>query len=188
MGRIQVLGRPNPLDSRPEKQDKQVGQSDQPNYIVNNPPKSSSTWAQPVVERSVQPRCWVGPSCKTWPLDRTQKRPSPHKDIILGRPISISNPIGPSWGTTTPSQRNTPEKRESCEYMHVQVATSTGPLHLKSRKQLIKGIWFVISMTTISICTPWQLPDGPLPRKNAKGNKTAPKLYETVLGNKQRGL
>ncbi|KAF5932827.1 hypothetical protein HYC85_028998 [Camellia sinensis] len=53
MGRIQALGRPNLLNPSSKEPNKQIGQPVKPNYIINNPPKSSSTWAQLAVKRPV---------------------------------------------------------------------------------------------------------------------------------------
>ncbi|GMP67977.1 hypothetical protein CsSME_00027759 [Camellia sinensis var. sinensis] len=51
--------------------------------MINSPPRSSSTWAQPAVERLVQPWCWAGPSCGTEPMGRAENGPSPYKDIRM---------------------------------------------------------------------------------------------------------
>ncbi|THG22791.1 hypothetical protein TEA_012496 [Camellia sinensis var. sinensis] len=60
--------------------------------MINSPPRSSSTWAQPAVERLVQQWCWAGQSYETEPIGRAEDRLSPYKDIQMDQPISMNDP------------------------------------------------------------------------------------------------
>ncbi|KAF5947185.1 hypothetical protein HYC85_013142 [Camellia sinensis] len=50
MGWIQALGRPNLPKPKSKWSSEHADKPIKPNSIINNPPKSSSTWAQPIVE------------------------------------------------------------------------------------------------------------------------------------------